>query len=176
MIGLIKNRLPYAAVLVVAVCGLAFAQDDSAPKKKSFGNLADDNQAIQIEAKTLTVLQQEHKIIFETNVVFKRGPTVIHCNKLTAYYHSKTWEVRKAVCRGSVKITHKDTYARCGKATFDNVKQIITMESNPVIYQGEQVFRGDVLRYYLQSEKITGTNIRFQRNPKPPPRAPKANP
>lgn len=178
-IGIGGKPKPLFLCLLSTVCCLLVlsatpAQDS--PPKKPLGNIAQDNLPVQIEAKTLTVLQQENKVIFETNVVLKRGPTVIQCNKLVAYYRKTDWEVQKAVCTGSVKVTHKDTYARCGEATFDNNAQLITMSGSPVIYQGENIFRGDVLKYYLASEKITGTNVRFQRNPKPPPRAPKANP
>ena len=172
--GVSKGFLTATALLAAAV-GIGFAQDEQ-PKKKPLGNLAQDTVPVQIEAKTLTILQQENKVVFEGHVVLKRGPTVIHCNRLTAYYREKDWEVRKAVCKGSVKVTHKDTFARCGEAVFDNEKQTITMKGSPVIYQGENIFRGDLLTYYLITEKITGTNVRFQRNPKPPPAAPKANP
>lgn len=165
------------AALVLTLGAMSIAQTPpEPPKKKPFGNIAQDNQPVQIEAKTLTVLQQENKVIFETNVVLKRGPTVIHCDKMTAFYRPKDQQVQKAICTGSVKVTHKDTFARCGEAIFDNDEQLITMRGSPIIYQGENIFRGDVLKYYLQTEKITGANVRFQRNPKPPPRAPKANP
>lgn len=174
---MLKRNTIMAALLIAALTGISIAQTPPAPpKKKTFGNLAQDNVAVQIEAKTLTVLQQENKIIFENNVVLKRGPTVIHCDKMTAFYRAADQQVQKAICTGSVKVTHKDTFARCSEATFDNDEQLITMRGSPVIYQGENIFRGDLLKYYLETEKITGTNVRFQRNPKPPPRAPKANP
>ena len=175
-IGHGRGKLVFA-LMVTALTGIAFAQTPPAPpQKKPFGNLAQDTSPVQIEAKTLTVLQQENKIIFENNVVLKRGPTVIHCDKMTAYYRPKDQQVQKAICTGSVKVTHNETFARCGEATFDNDEQTITMKGSPVVYQGENIIRGDVLKYFLTTEKITGTNVRFQRNPKPPPRAPKANP
>ena len=167
-----KRCVIMAALLAAAFTGISIAQGAPNP----LGNLEQDTVPIQIEAKTLTVLQQQNKVIFEGNVVLKRGPTVIHCNKLVAYYREKDWEVRKAICTGSVKITHKDTFAKCGEAIFDNEKQTITMKKSPVIYQGENIFMGDMLKYYFITEKITGANVRFQRNPKPPPRAPKADP
>ena len=166
-----------AILLLPAAVAMVFAQDQNpAPKKKSLGNLTGGKEPVQIEAKTLTVLQQENKAIFEQNVVLKRGPTVIQCDRLVAYYYEKKKEVQKAICTGSVKVTNKDTFARCGEATFDNDEQLITMKGSPVIYQGESIFRGDVLKYWLETEKITGTNVRFQRNPKPPPRPPKGSP
>jgi len=107
--------------------------------------------------------------------VLKRPPTIILCRKLTAFYEEKGMEVKTAICEGDVKVTHNDTYARCAKAIFDNVGSIITMEGSPVVYQQNQVIRGDLLKYYLNDDRITGTNVRFQRNPTPPAIAPKSH-
>lgn len=173
------NLIKLSIILLLLTFSLgstSFSQQQPPPKKTPLGNVAADNIPVQIEAKKLTVYQQESKVIFEGNVVLKRGATVIHCDKLTAYYDDKTWEVKTAICKGSVKVTHKDTIARCDEAIFDNEKQTITMKGNPVVYQGENIFRGDELKYYMSSEKITGTNVRFQRNPKPTPRPPKTEP
>lgn len=169
-------KLGLILFLAVGNSSLSSSQQEAPPKKNPLSNIATDNIPVQIEAKKLTVYQQESKVIFEGNVVLKRGPTVIHCDKLTAFYNDKTWEVKTAICRGSVKVTHKDILARCEEAIFDNEKQTITMRGDPVVYQGENIFRGDELKYYMSSEKITGTNVRFQRNPKPAPRNPKTEP
>ena len=74
---------------------------------------------------------------------------------------------------GNVRIVHKDTFAKCGKATYDNTKALIIMEKSPVIYQENQIFRGKILKYYLNDERITGTDVRYQRNPAPLDIAPK---
>jgi len=156
------------------------AQPAHPDKKKPTGslpeNLVNSNQPVQIESDNLEVLRKESKIIFTGKVILKQAPTTIQCRKLTAYYEEQKqgWDVKTAVCEGDVKVTRLDTYAKCNKATFDNVNQIVTMEGSPVIYQQNQIFRGDILKYYLNDERITGTNVRFQRNPAPPPIAPKS--
>lgn len=126
---------------------------------------------IQIEARTLTVIRAKNEVIFEGDVVLKRGETTIHCDRLVAYYSEKERDVRKAICRGNVKVIHRDTTATCEQATFDNPKQIITLEGSPVIYQGEQIIRGRILKYYLKDDRISGKDVHFfRRASKPSPK------
>jgi len=135
--------------------------------------LAKEGRRIQIEADNLVVYKKENKIVFTGNVVLKSAPTAISCEKLTAYYLEKDKRVKKAVCTGNVKVVHRETFAHCGKATFDNVGGLVVMEEKPVIYQGNQVFQGDLLEYRLEDERITGVNVRYRRNPQPPKMVPK---
>ena len=166
--------LVFAALLI---CGVSVGQQEGEDKKKADDSLreklAKGKNPVQIEADNLVVFRKEQKIVFTGKVVMKRAPTVIHCRRLTAYYRENDWEVRKAICQNDVSIVHGDTFAKCNKATFDNINGVITMDGAPVIYQGNQIFRGDVLKYYLKDERITGKNVRYQRNPAPPAVAPK---
>ncbi|GEM_PF-2223508 len=172
------TRNVFVPVLVaVFLCIAAVGQETGGKKKSGSGlpaQIAESDQPVQIEADKLVVFQKESRIIFTGKVVLKRAPTTIRCRKLTALYRKKDWEVRKAVCEGNVRVVHRNTFAKCKKATFDNVKGVIIMEGSPVIYQGNQIFRGDLLKYFLKDERITGVNVRYQRNPSPPPVAPKA--
>ena len=173
---------------LLAMFGLASAENAPAPapqnpapapsapsgKDKLAQQFSSSDKPVQIEADNMVVYRNEFKVVFTNRVVLKQAPTIIQTNKLTAYYREKDWEVTKAVCEGDVRIRREKTFAKCGRATYDNVKSLIIMELNPVIYQENNIFRGKILHYYMNEERITGTDVRFQKNPEPPSAAPKA--
>ena len=169
----LKITIAFALVLTVVAVAARGGAETKKKKDGLAGRLANSDTPIQIEADNLVVYRKESKIVFTGNVVLKQAPTVIKTDKVVAYYREKDWEIRKAVCLGNVRIVREDTFARCGRATYDNEKGLILMEKSPVIYQENHIFRGKVLKYYLKDERITGTDVRYQRNPKPPPVAPK---
>ena len=175
-----KITMQWLAPVIAAVLIYGIAAGQTEPNKKKGGgalsaSVVNSDQPVQIEADTLEVLRKENKIIFTGKVMLKRSPTTITCRKLTAFYEEKGMEVKTAICEGDVKVTHNDTFGRCTKAIFDNVGGVITMDGSPVVYQQNQIIRGDSLKYYLNDERITGTNVRFQRNPAPPSIAPKSH-
>ncbi len=168
-----KVALLIVCLIVSGSPVVLFADEEKKAPASVEKQLTKEGRRVQIEADNLVVYKKESRIVFTGNVVLKSAPTTISCEKLTAYYREEDRAVKKAVCVGNVKVVHADTFAHCEKATFDNTEGLITMEGKPVIYQGNQVFRGDLLKYRLEDEKITGKNVEYRRKPEPAKMAPK---
>lgn len=169
-------RILFALVLI-SLFSIVYAEEPKKESKKSAlpEQFTSSDKPIQIDADNMIVYRKENKIVFTGRVVMRQEPTVINSNKLTAFYAEKNMEIKTAICEGNVRITHEKTFAKCGKATFDNVNRVVLMEISPIIYQENHVFRGKILKYFLEIDQITGVDVRYQRNPTPaavPPKGP----
>ena len=74
---------------------------------------------------------------------------------------SETGRIEQMVLKGGVKITRKDRKsgqteftAESERADFEYAKQEIILTGKPVVRQGENEFRGEIIRYLLKDGKI----------------------
>jgi lipopolysaccharide export system protein LptA len=76
-------------------------------------------------------------------------------------------KIKKLEARGGVVVTQKDQVATGDTATFDMQKNVVTMDGNVVLTQGQNVLRGnrlvvDLTTGYSRVESSGGSNGRVQ--------------
>jgi lipopolysaccharide export system protein LptA len=96
---------------------------------------------------------------------------LISANTIEAYMSKDTNKIEKAIAKGNVKIVKQDRTATCLVAVFENAKGEITLKGNVIVYQGQDKLSGDVIIYYVNTDKVVvqadkGKGARFTVQPK----------
>jgi hypothetical protein len=81
-----------------------------------------------------------------------RDDATLVCKKLVAELDDQG-AVKKAVCRGDVKLTRGARVVTCDLGTWDEEKDLVTCEGNPVLRDGESVFECERVEYDLVLDK-----------------------
>lgn len=55
---------------------------------------------------------------------------------------------------GDVKIVRSDLASRCGRALFDRTRELIVLQDDPVVWQGENQMTGDSIAAFLQDNQL----------------------
>jgi lipopolysaccharide export system protein LptA len=130
---------------------------------------------VKIEANSLEVRDKEKVAVFMGNVVVVQGDTTMRCKELHVYYEgnalgadprqnvpaTKTQQkkesaqkIKRLVAIGGVIVTAKDQKAVGDKGIFEMATNMVTLDGNVVITQGQNVMHGEKLVVNL----TTGTS------------------
>lgn len=130
---------------------------------------------VNIEANTLEVRDKEKIAIFRGNVVVVQGDTTMRCRELEVYYEGNALgadprqqvpatknqqksesaqRIKRLIAIGGVIVTAKDQKAVGDKGTFEMATNIVILDGNVVVTQGQNVIHGDKLTVNL----TTGTS------------------
>ena len=97
---------------------------------------------------------KEKYVLFKGSVIAKQEDLFIFADIIEAYMNEETNEIEKAIARGNVKIVKQDRTATCLEAIFENAKGEITLKGNVVVYQGKDKLSGDVIVYYVNTDRV----------------------
>lgn len=129
------------------------------------------DQPVHIEAATLVVKDKEKVATFSGDVKVVQGDTTMKCNSLVVFYEqdaeadktgpavkapAKTMQaatpgpggeqkIKRLEARGNVVVLQKDQTATGELGIFDMKTNTVTMTTNVVMTQGQNVLRGDKL-------------------------------
>jgi len=127
--------------------------EKAAPEEDRFG-LFDRKKPIDIISDKMEGLEKEKYIIFSGNVVARQDDLYIFSDTIDAYIDETTNEIATAHAKGNVKIVKKDRTSTCSEAIFDNKKGEIILKGNVIVYSGQDKLTGEVIRYYLNEERV----------------------
>jgi lipopolysaccharide export system protein LptA len=151
-----------AAVLIVAAPAIA-AQERHHDSPGIAPNSQDQDQPIQIDAKSLEVHDKTKTATFSGNVKVVQGDTTMTCNTLVVFYGQEiglgdktvvaktntstngatdTQNIRKIEAHGGVTVLSKDQTATGDLGVYDVVTKTITLTGNVVVSQGKNVIHG----------------------------------
>ncbi|MFB3883907.1 MAG: lipopolysaccharide transport periplasmic protein LptA [Thermodesulfobacteriota bacterium] len=125
-------------------------------KKPGMGigfGLANSRAPIDITSDTAEGNQKQNVVTFKGNVVAKQEDTTLFANMLVIYYHPDTQKLKEMVASGGVKIVQLNRRATSQKATFYQEGNKIVLEGDVVVFDGENVVRGDRITYYIDEER-----------------------
>lgn len=124
----------------------------------------DQNQPIQIDAKSLEVRDKSKTAIFSGNVKVVQGDTTMTCKTLVVFYGQEiglggskpvaasgaspgtvpdAQNIRRIEARGSVTVVSRDQTASGDLGVYDLPAKTITLSGNVVVTQGKNVIHGE---------------------------------
>jgi lipopolysaccharide export system protein LptA len=162
-----------AAILLVLMTGgigtsLSFAQTEQPSAFQGFSRNRKD--PVNIEANFLEVRDKDKVAVFKGNVVVVQGDTTMRCKELEVHYEGSALgtdprqrvpatksqqksesaqRIKRLIAIGGVIVTAKDQKAVGDKGTFEMATNIVVLDGNVVVTQGQNVMNGDRLTVNL---------------------------
>lgn len=152
-------RTVFAIFIAVALsAGAAQAQSVTNAFDGFSGN---SDEPVNIEADRLEVRDKNQSAVFTGNVVVTQGKSRLETPSLTVFYTggamadtaASARSIRRLEARGGVVVTSEDQRASGDRGDFDVASNIVTMNGNVVLTQGENVIRGESLHVDLNTKQ-----------------------
>jgi lipopolysaccharide export system protein LptA len=177
----IGARFAGAALVVLMMCSLgaplSFAQKNEPPAGANMPNAfqgftRNRKDPVNIEANFLEVRDKDKVAVFKGNVVVVQGDTTMRCKELEVHYEGSALgsdprqkvpatksqqksesaqRIKRLVAIGGVIVTAKDQKAVGDKGIFEMATNIVILDGNVVVTQGQNVMNGDKLTVNLTS-------------------------
>jgi LPS export ABC transporter protein LptC/lipopolysaccharide transport protein LptA len=79
---------------------------------------------------------------------------------ITVFMDITAGKIKKIIARGGARLTQADIKATAGIMTLDYVKNVMTLEKNPVIRRGDDIVKGEKILYLLDEDRsvVMGTD------------------
>ena len=127
----------------------------------------DTKQPIEITADSLEVSQNEQLAVFSGNVVAVQGQMRLASDRMDVHYRSgeqvkgEAQAVSRIKVDGNVFMRTPTETARSLTGLYDVDANMLTLNGDVVLTRGENVVKGDALRYDLVSgkSKIVGAGV-----------------
>ena len=116
---------------------------------------------VTVTAEEVQYAYKEGKVVFTGKplVTLTREDATLTCRKLVAE-NDASGQIRRATCSGDVKLTRGTRTVTCETATYEEKGARVICTGNPVLRDGENVVRGEVLTYDLADDRATLTQAR----------------
>jgi lipopolysaccharide export system protein LptA len=143
---------------------------------------------VNIEANSLEVRDKEKIAFFKGNVVVVQGDTTMRCRELEVHYEGNALgadprqkvpatknqqkssesaqRIKRLIAIGGVIVIAKDQKAVGDKGTFDMATNIVVLDGNVVVTQGQNVMNGDKLTVNLTSGTSKLDGVKQQGTPR----------
>lgn len=148
------------------------------PAKVAVGAAQDP---VRITSDKMVYSQTENAVVFSGNVHGAQADMAIWAAKLTAYFADKArrpgaqqegggadlggGKIDRIVAEGDVRLVAGKNEGACGQLTYFVNEGVLRMEGNPILREGQNTVRGDVIKYYLKekrSEVLSGAQRRVE--------------
>jgi lipopolysaccharide export system protein LptA len=97
--------------------------------------------------------QKESTFTFIGNVVAKQKDSTLYANKLIVFNDSNTKRLKEVVAVGNVKVVQLERRATSQKATFYQEENKVVFDGEVVIWEGENIIRGERVTYYIDEDR-----------------------
>jgi len=159
------KRAPWLSI-VAALLLMPAAAREAYPAQRGFlpgAQGQDQDQPIQIDAKSLEVHDKSKTATFSGNVKVVQGETTMTCKILVVFYGQElgvagsqvasakptagvvpdAQNIRRIEARGGVTVLNKDQTASGDLGVYDLASKTITLTGNVVVTQGPNVIHGE---------------------------------
>lgn len=146
------------------------------------GQVVNKQEPVRVTSDKLTYKQAENAVVFEGNVHATHADMSLWANKLTAYFADKkkgqagkdqagkdsgdfSDKIERIVAEGNVRMVSGKNEGFCGKLTYFVAENTLRMDDNPILREGVNTVRGEVIKYYLKenrSEVLSGSQRRVE--------------
>lgn len=116
----------------------------------SLSDLSQDNDGpIEISANSNEMDRNANTMTFRGNVVVNRGNVVMTTDRLVVHFLENVNDIQRIQAFGNVTVTSDNQQATSERANFDVTTEIIIMEGNVLLTQGENRAAGSRLTVNL---------------------------
>ncbi|MDF1561607.1 MAG: LptA/OstA family protein [Deltaproteobacteria bacterium] len=144
------SRLSLHLGLALLLLGLGAPARAEAPAGRAL-------PAVRIVAETMKVKGAENRAVFTGKpgkpIQVTRGEDRLDCARLVVSYDA-SGAVETFVAEGSVHMVRKARHLRSERAELDNRKNLLTLTGDPVMEEGKNLVRGEVMRYDLERDEV----------------------
>ena len=112
---------------------------------------------LEIDAPRTSWDLKARTAVFEGGVTAKRGEFTLECDTLTVSFASGNANdaVDRATAEGNVRISRDQRTATGARAELDGATGEVVLTGNPTLVEGSNRLTGDVVRLFLDDERIT---------------------
>ena len=116
------------------------------------------NEPIQIKSNELQTDNKARTATFIGKVIAKQGDVTIYSDKMVVYNNEQSDELDKVEVFGNVRIVQENRIGTGGHGVYLSKTGKIILDTNPKVYQGDDVVTGKVITYNLDDETsvVTG--------------------
>jgi len=107
---------------------------------------------LKIEGKRSKWRMRDGVVVFEGDVVARRGEVVMRCQHLEVTYDGNN--VKRVVATGGVTISKGEQTARGGNAVLTVVSGRLELKDNPTLEEGPNRMQGDAIIFFLDEEEV----------------------
>jgi lipopolysaccharide export system protein LptA len=156
-------------------------KDKPAPSAGSAPSVGKDDP-VRITSDKMVYSQAENAVVFQGNVHGTQADMAIWANKVTAYFSAKDKKpqgknapekapgdfgdkIERIVAEGDVRLVAGKNEGACAQLTYYVADGLLRMEGNPILREGQNTVRGDVIKYYMResrSEVLSGSQRRVE--------------
>jgi len=127
--------------------------DEKKPKVEVGFGFTTSRDPIDINSDSVEMSQKENTVTFVGNVVAKQKDATLYTNKLMIFNNPDTKKLKEIVAVGNVKVVQLDRRATSQKATFNQEENKVVFEGEVVIWEGENIVRGERVTYFIVEER-----------------------
>lgn len=137
---------------------------------------------VRITADKMVYSQTENAVVFQGNVHGTQADMAIWATKVTAYFSDKGKKsaakdgqekgpgdfgdkIERIVAEGDVRLVAGKNEGACAQLTYYVADGLLRMEGNPILREGQNTVRGDVIKFYIRenrSEVLSGSQRRVE--------------
>ncbi|MHC1751653.1 LptA/OstA family protein [Humidesulfovibrio sp.] len=156
-------------------------KDKPAPSAGNAPSVGKDDP-VRITSDKMVYSQAENAVVFQGNVHGTQADMAIWANKVTAYFSAKDKKpqgknapekapgdfgdkIERIVAEGDVRLVAGKNEGACAQLTYYVADGLLRMEGNPILREGQNTVRGDVIKYYMResrSEVLSGSQRRVE--------------
>ncbi|WP_273524783.1 lipopolysaccharide transport periplasmic protein LptA [Mailhella massiliensis] len=148
------------SLLIVAFCATCAA---AAPMPGG-----DSNLPVDVTADTMVYNADKNTVVFQGKVEAVRGEFKMWSELLTLYLTSKNdtgkeknsaapamegSDLDRIVAEKNVRFQNGTQTGSAQKATYYSAKSLLVLEGNPVLHDGDNSIKGNVIRYYVNENR-----------------------
>lgn len=139
---------------------------------------------VRITSDKMVYSQTENAVVFQGNVHGTQADMAIWATKVTAYFSDKGKnkkgaakdgqekspgdfgdKIERIVAEGDVRLVSGKNEGACAQLTYYVADGLLRMEGNPILREGQNTVRGDVIKFYIRenrSEVLSGAQRRVE--------------
>jgi len=139
---------------------------------------------VRITSDKMVYSQTENAVVFQGNVHGVQADMAIWAAKVTAYFSDKGKgkkgaakdgqekgpgdfgdKIERIVAEGDVRLVSGKNEGACAQLTYYVADGLLRMEGNPILREGQNTVRGDVIKFYIRenrSEVLSGAQRRVE--------------
>jgi len=140
-------------------------------------------EPVRITSDKMVYSQTENAVVFQGNVHGTQADMAIWAAKVTAYFVKDQKaqpkpgadkgpgdpggdsKIDRIVAEGDVRLVAGKNEGACSTLTYYVADGVLRMEGNPILREGQNTVRGDIIKYYMKenrSEVLSGSQRRVE--------------
>lgn len=128
---------------------------------------AEENIPVKITSDTMRYTQKADEVVFTGNVHVIRQEVNLWSNTLTVLLEKQkeaeqsndpltrqSGNIKRIIAVGNVRMKAENNRSgTCGKATYEAATEVLTLEDNPVLMEGLNTIKGEVIKLYVRENR-----------------------